>query len=91
MAQGMLLRERTPSPFVSAFNIHPHSSLEEKLMLYHLFDRHDRFNSSNPQETSTTNNQMHNLAQGNNTVIHLSYFHYYLKFQLILHRVIMYH
>lgn len=51
MAQGMSLRERSPSPF----NIYPHSSLEEKLMLFQLFDRHDRFsNSNNPQENTST-------------------------------------
>lgn len=66
MTQGMLLRERTPSPFVSAFNIHPHSSLEEKLMLFHLFDRHDRTN--NTQDTVPTTSQGKPCPQGTSFV-----------------------
>lgn len=68
MNQGMLLRERTPSPFVSAFNIHPHSSLEEKLMLFHLFDRHDRTNNSSTPETGPTTSQGQNYSQGNKNI-----------------------
>lgn len=64
MAQGMLLRESSPATSASTFNIHPHSSIEEKLMLFHLFDRHDRFNSSNIQESSSTSNQISNTNQG---------------------------
>lgn len=42
MAQRMLLRERSPSISNSTFGGGTSNSFEEKLMLFQLFDRHER-------------------------------------------------
>lgn len=73
MAQGVSLRDQQHSKSqhrtVSPFNINPNSSLEEKLMLFQLFDRHDRSsgnitNQENNYNMSPITSQNQNAVQG---------------------------